>query len=217
MIERLNGRAAVGIAAVGLLLVVLAGWYGVVLPQRSKAADLSVQIEDAEYQFEAAQALIRGPSLRLSTAQLATLRTAIPDEVRMSQVLRQLSRASAKSRVRILGVTPQPAVAAGASEVVSMSVSIEGRYFAIREFLRLLRTQADIRFDDKVRASGRLFAIDTIQFAGASAEPGGGMIQATLTTAVFAFSGAVSTPVPGTDGTSAGVAAVDPGSEAARP
>ena len=39
MIDRLNGRAAVAIAAVGLLLVVLVGWLGVVAPQRSKAAD----------------------------------------------------------------------------------------------------------------------------------------------------------------------------------
>ena len=45
MIERLNGRAAVWIAAVGLLLVVLVGWFGVVSPQRSKAAELAVQIE----------------------------------------------------------------------------------------------------------------------------------------------------------------------------
>ena len=81
MIERLNGRAAVGLAAAGLLLVLLVGWFGVVSPQRSKAAELAAQIERRpRAQLAATQALIDGPVLRQSTAELATLRTAIPDE-----------------------------------------------------------------------------------------------------------------------------------------
>jgi len=215
MIERLNGRAAVGIAAVGLLLVVLIGWFVVVSPQRSKAAELAVEIEDTETQLEVTQALIRSPLLQQSTAELATLRTAIPDEVRMSQLLRQLSKASGDARVRILGITPQPVVSVGGADVVAMNIAVEGRYFAIRDFLRLLRTRADVR-DDKVRASGRLFAIDAIQFLGSSGEEGGSdLIQATLTVTAFAFSRPVTAPAPGTDGTSAGVAVVEPGSEAA--
>ena len=70
MIEKLNGRTAVGIAAVGLLLVLLIGWFGVVSPQRSKAAELTLQIEDADTQLAVAQALVNGPQLRLSTAEL---------------------------------------------------------------------------------------------------------------------------------------------------
>ena len=83
----------------------------------------------------------------------------------MSQVLRQLPGAS-RTRIRIVGVTPQPVDPAGVSDVVSMNVSIEGRYFAIREFLRLLRTQADIRSDDKVQSLPCLCPIHTIQFGG---------------------------------------------------
>ena len=144
MIERLNGRAAVGLAAAGLLLVVLVGWLGFVSPQRSKAAELQVKIDEAETQLAVTQALIQGPLLRQSTAQLATLRLAIPDEVRMSGILRQLSEASARSRVRVLGITPQPVVVnAGGPDIVAMSVAIEGRYFGIREFLRLLRARRD--------------------------------------------------------------------------
>ncbi|MEJ7791502.1 MAG: hypothetical protein WKF65_05975 [Gaiellaceae bacterium] len=213
MIERLNGRAAVGLAAAGLLLVVLVGWLGFVSPQRSKAAELQVKIDEAETQLAVTQALIQGPLLRQSTAQLATLRLAIPDEVRMSGILRQLSEASARSRVRVLGITPQPVVVnAGGPDIVAMSVAIEGRYFGIREFLRLLRARAEIRADE-VSAIGRLFAIDSIQFTGASAETGGGLIQATLSVTAFAFSDTVSTPVAG-----APVASGDePTAEAVRP
>lgn len=217
MIERLNGRAAVGIAAIGLLLVVLVGWFGVVSPQRSKAADLAVSIDNTELQLETTQALVEGPQLRLSTAELATLRTAIPDEVKMSQVLRQLSKASRDAQVRVLAITPSAPVSIGGASVVPINLSLEGRYFGIRNFLRLLRNRADLR-TDKVRASGRLFAIDSIQFAGAGAATSGGLIQATLSVTAFSFSDQVTAPAAGVDGgTPEGVAVVESGSEAATP
>jgi hypothetical protein len=215
MIERLDGRTSVLIAAVGLLLVVLVGWFGFVSPQRSKADDLAVQITDTQAQLAVTQALIDGPLLRQSTAELATLRKAIPDEIQMSQILRQLSRASRDAQVRLVGITPQPVTPVGVADGVPMSVSIEGRYFAIREFLARLRSRADIK-DDKVRASGRLFAIDSITFAGGNAETGG-LIQATLTMSAFAFSRPAAVPSATADGTSPGLSASAAEAEPASP
>jgi hypothetical protein len=194
MIERLNGRTAVAVATAGLLLVALVGWFGVLSPQRSKAAELSTQIDDAELRLQVAQALVEGPLLAQSKAELATLQTAIPDEVRMSGVLRQLSRASATSRVRILGITPGAPAVVGSTSVTSITVSLEGRYFAIREFLRLLRAGADLR-NEKVVATGRLFGVDSIQFSGGG-EGAGSIVQATLTVSAFAFQ--QPTAAPGT-------------------
>jgi Tfp pilus assembly protein PilO len=196
MMERLNGRVSLLLSAAGLLLVLLVGWFAVVSPQRSKAEELSVKIDAAETRLQIAQDLVRGPALQQSKAELATLKTAIPDEVRMSGILRQLSRASANSRVRILGITPAPAVAAGAADVVAITVAVEGRYFGIREFLRLLRAAADVE-DDKVKASGRLFGVDSIQFTGGDTT--GSMVQATLSVTAFSFRGAATAP-----GTAAG-------------
>ncbi len=190
MIERLNGRAALLISAAGLLLVVLVGWFGFVSPQRAKAEDLAVRIDQAEAQIAAAEAVAKTSLLRQSAKELATLRTAIPDEVRMSGILRQLSTASAASRVRVLSIAPQPRVAAGAADAIPMSLGVEGRYFGIREFLRLLRTRADVK-EETVRAKGRLFEIDSIQFTGGTTN--GGVIQATLAIKAFAFSRAATT------------------------
>jgi hypothetical protein len=209
MIDRLNGRAALAVAIAGLLLVALVGWFGVLSPQRSKAAELGTKIDDAELRLQVAQDLVRGPLLRESKAELATLQTAIPDDVRMSGVLRQLSRASAKSRVRILGITPGAPTTVGSTTVVPITVSLEGRYFAIREFLRLLRAGADMR-DDKVVATGRLFDVGSIQFTGGDTT--GGVVQATLTVNAHSFQDApataTATPTAPSDGTVA---------EAARP
>jgi Tfp pilus assembly protein PilO len=212
MIDRLNGRASVLIAAAGLLLVVLVGWFGFVSPQRSKADELAVRIDETETELVVLQALVNGPVLRRSTAELATLRTAIPDEVQMSQILRQLSQASADARVRVLGITPQPVSVVGAADLVSMIVTVEGRYFGIRDFLRILRSHAEIEPDQQVSATGRLFAIDQIQFTGAATE-NSSLIQATLTVNAFAFSQPVAVPVAG-DAGGAETGATETGAEA---
>jgi hypothetical protein len=185
MVERLNGRISVVIAAGGLLLVLLVGWLVFVSPQRSKANELAAEVSTTQTELAATQALLEGPELRQSTAELATLQTAIPDEIHMSQILRELSQASRDAQVRMLGITPQPVTSAGVANGVPMSVSIEGSYFAIRKFLRLLRSGAEIKAG-KVQASGRLFAIDAIAFTGGSGE-GSNRIQATLSVTAFAF------------------------------
>jgi hypothetical protein len=102
----------------------------------------------------------------------------------------------------------------GAADLVSMTVTVEGRYFGIRDFLRILRSHAEIEPDQQVRATGRLFAIDQIQFTGAATE-NSSLIQATLTVNGFAFSQPVAAPVAGDDGgPETGAAATETGAEA---
>ena len=145
MMQRLNGRVSLALSAAGLLLVLLVGWFGVVSPQRSKAAELSVQIDEAETQLRIAQDVVRGPALQESKAELATLKIAIPDEVKMSGILRQLSRASARhacaSRESRLSLQSRPARPTSSP----MSVTVDGPLFGIREFLRLLRARPTCR------------------------------------------------------------------------
>ena len=45
MIDRINGRLALLLAIAGLLIVLLAGWFVFVSPQRSKAAALTRRSE----------------------------------------------------------------------------------------------------------------------------------------------------------------------------
>ena len=80
-------------------------------------------------------------------------------------------------------------------QAIPITVTAEGHYFRLQKFVHLLRTAAIVD-SDSVHVSGRLLAIDSIQFSsGASTSSGTGtkgLITATL--AVDAF---VSTPAPG--------------------
>ena len=189
MVERLNGRPAIAVAAAGLLLIVLIGWLGFVSPQRSKADALVIKITETERQLAVTEAVARGAGLAQNAKDLAVLRTAIPDETSMPQILRQLTRAAADGNVAISGITPGAPVPSGVSNTIPLSLTIEGSYFGIREFLRHLRTRADMK-GDTLRATGRLYSVDSIQFSGGSSTRG--RINATVALSAYAFN----TPAP---------------------
>jgi len=184
MTRRINGRLALLLATAGLLVLVLAGWYVVVSPQRSKAAALDGQIGDANARLEATQVLLRSPAAHESIAKLRTLRVALPDDVRMSEILRQLSWASRTSGVRIDSILPTAPITSPAGQAVPITLSVTGHYFRLAKFMHLLKTRVDVR-DGNVQASGRLYAIDNISFA--TAGKGGSLIVATITLDAFVY------------------------------
>jgi Tfp pilus assembly protein PilO len=191
MIERLNGRPALAAAAAGLLLVLVVGWFGFVSPQRSKVAELDVQISDTETQLAVTEAVARQGPTAQNSKDLATLRTAIPDATSMPQVLRQLTRAAAAGNIAISGITPGAPVANGVANTIPLSLTLEGSYFGIREFLRQLRTRADMK-GESLRATGRLYSVESIQFTGGSDT--GGRINATVAMSAYAFNTPPSSP-----------------------
>jgi hypothetical protein len=193
MIDRINGRLALLLAIAGLLILVLAGWFMLVSPQRSKAAALDTQIGDASVKLATTQAFMRSPAAHQSVADLRRLRVALPDDVEMSEILRQLAWASRVSGVRIDSITPSAPVASTGAQAVPITLAVQGRYFRLAKFMQMLRIQAGVK-DGKVHASGRLYAIDNVSFA--NGDKGGGLITATLALNAFVH-GASATPAPG--------------------
>jgi hypothetical protein len=197
-IDRLNGRIAIALAAALVLIVVLAGWFLMVAPKRSKAAELETKTESAQFELTATRRFLKSSTGRKSAARLASLTRAVPAEPRMSGIVRQLSRAARSAGVRIDGITPALMVSTTGGQAIPIAVIAEGHYFRLQKFVHLLRTAVVVN-NDSVHVSGRLLAIDSIQFSnGASGSSGTGTkgpITATL--AVDAF---VSTPAPAAAG-----------------
>jgi Tfp pilus assembly protein PilO len=186
MIDRLSSRTALVIGAVGLLAVVLVGWFAVVSPQRSKASELDAKITESQTALALAESLNRADARRASSVEARALVRAMPAETQMSEILRQLSSAAKRTRVRVNSVTPQAAAPLSGYEALPMTVVVEGRYFGIANFLGALRTKTRVS-DDTVRGKGRLYSVDQVQFAG---NPEERMLQATMTLNAYRFSGA---------------------------
>ncbi|MFL5927308.1 MAG: type 4a pilus biogenesis protein PilO [Gaiellaceae bacterium] len=192
MIGRINGRLALLLSIAALLILVLAGWYAIVSPERSKAAALMTQIGDANVKLDTTKAFLRSPTAHQSAAQLRRLRIALPDDPRMSDILRQLAWAAGVSGVRIVGITPSAPVPSNGAQAVPIGLSVTGHYFRLAKFMHLLRTRAEVK-NGKVHAAGRLYAIDNISFSGGA---DGGLLTATLALNAFVY-GVAPAPVPG--------------------
>jgi Tfp pilus assembly protein PilO len=190
MIDRLSKRSALAIAAVGVLAVVLVGWFVFVSPQRSKASELEAKIGESRTALQLADALNRGGQQRQTAAQARMLVKAMPNETQMSQILRQLSSAAKATRVRVNSVTPQAAAPLAGYEAVPMALVVEGRYLGIANFLGRLRTQVRVG-PEKIRAKGRLYSVDSIQFVGGADQK---LLQATMTLNAYRYGGVAATP-----------------------
>ena len=209
MIARLSGRVAALLAGVVVVIVVLAGWFLLVSPQRSKAADLAVKIDQTQAQVASTQAYVDSPVTHRAVHDLARLRLALPDDPRTSQILRQLSATAGLAGISLDTITPSAAIPSSGGEALPISLTVTGHYFNISRFLHLLRNRIQVK-KDTVRGSGRLYTVDGIQFSGggasvASSTSGGGSassggsaaISATIMLNSYLFSSALS-PVTGT-------------------
>ena len=191
MIDRLSGRVALLLVVIGTLVIVLLGWFVLVAPERSKASKLDSQINDTNTQLQALTNLLEGPAGRQSLVSTRVFQKAVPDNVKMSEIMRQLSAAASASGVEVDGIAPGLPVPGAGTETQPISLSVKGHYFGLQKFLRLLRSSADLN-GDQVRATGRLYSVDTIQFSGGGTptpgqSSGSSVITATLALNAFVY------------------------------
>jgi Tfp pilus assembly protein PilO len=186
MIDKLSNRIAVAIAALGLVAVMLVCWFLVVSPQRSKASELQGKIDESNSALQLAESLNRAGQKQSTKKEARALVRAMPDQARMSQILRQLSWAAKSTRVRVNSVTPAANAPLSGYEAIPMTVVVDGHYLGITNFLGLLRTQVRAT-PEQIRAKGRLYSVDQIQFNGNADED---LLQATITLNAYKFGGA---------------------------
>jgi len=183
-----------GMVAAALLAVL--GWFALVSPQKSKNTDLSAQISDVQAQIRVTRITARsnGRTGKTTDEKLRALAVAMPNEVAMPTVLRQLLRNARLADVSLDSVKPAVGTVLNGYITVPIDVTVSGRYFKVERFLKRLRLQAATN-GDQVHAAGRLFDIATVQYASASGDVP--LITANLHLNAFVYSGSapVATPV----------------------
>ena len=186
MLKRISGRVALIIVAAAVLVVFLLGWFAFVSPQRSKASTLDAQIANTRLQIADNEKLLSGPAKRTSLAESRKIARVMPNQPLQSQLIRQLSAIAKSSEVQLTSISPSAAVVGATDEALPLAVSVNGHYFAIQRFLRLLRASADVR-NGKLVGRGRLFTVDSISFAGGAGSSGSSANAITATLALHAY------------------------------
>jgi hypothetical protein len=196
--NRLSGTTALLAAAAAALIVLLVGWFALVSPQRSKADKLDTQIGAVQTQISDAEHVLSSANQRQTAVALRAGRRAVPDQAQVSEILRQLAGAAAKSNVELDTIGPQAAVADVGTQDLPIVLSVKGHYFAIQKFLRLLQQSADVK-GGKIAGKGRLYSVGSITFANGGSQPGqptSSVISASLSITAYINSPATTPAVP---------------------
>lgn len=162
---KLSAKTVGGIAVAAVLLVTLVGWFLVISPPRSRAADLDVQIADARTELVRAKiAADNAKSDDELSAEYRRLTVAMPDQVQLSGAIRQLLKAAKISNVRVDSIQTSPLATVGGAQALPIDVVMTGKFGGVKRFLTTLRTLVAMD-GDQVRATGRLFSVSALEFA----------------------------------------------------
>jgi Tfp pilus assembly protein PilO len=186
------------VLAIGLVIVTAVAWFGVVGPKQGSGAALDAEISDYESKITIASRPKDDPTtgppvVEIEVADLFRLTKAMPDRDDMPGVLIELNSIAVSSGVRFLSIQPADAVNHGTYYSVPVTVTFEGNYYDLTDFLFRLRNLVSVR-DGELEASGRLYTLDSMSFAEGSE----GFPQITATLTLSAFSYGVLPSAPGT-------------------
>ena len=196
----------IAVIVFGFLLAGVGGYMMLIRPQHAKAADLDTQIADTNSAIDAARALTleakKGAQIRV--ADLYRLTKAMPDQVDMAGILLELNQVAEDSGITFEQITPSStATPISGYLAIPITVEFQGNFYDLSDFLYRLRNLVDVRHGT-LDATGRLFAIDEVDFAEAPPPPGFPQIRAHLVIDAFVYgTGTAPTVAPPTGATGA--------------
>lgn len=206
--RRFPPKALAGIVAGVVIVYALAGWLLLVSPKRSEASKLASELEAAQGQLVGARAAAR-PGVnapRIEVADIFRLSKAMPAATDMPGILLELSRVAEETGIAFDSIAPQPATPSSGYQVLPIQLVFQGNYYELSDFLFRLRNLVGVR-DGKLEATGRLFAVDKLEFTESPKKfPD---IQAALTVSAFVYGSdpaatAAPAPAPSADAPATG-------------
>ena len=202
--------AQVALLATLLLLVALMGYFSLISPKRSTAADLKKQTAAVQSQIDQnrssafTQAL---PAVR--SASVFSLTQAMPSKLATPGVILTLSELARASGITFDSIQPSSASSAPSTTAttvtadpfvaVPISVQFTGSYYDLLAFLQRVRNLVRVQ-NGKLFTAGRLFDVSAVDLTqGAAGWP---QVQATLTINEFVPQSVTATTAGTTDTTS---------------
>lgn len=157
--------ALIGIVVGAVFVFGLAGWFLLVRPQGAKLTDLKsqateVQAKIASYRQQVAAARA---APKIEVADVYRLAKAMPDRTDMPDLLLELSQLARETGIRFDSISPQASVVIGSYQVLPISVTFNGNFYNLADFLYRLRSLVRVTAG-QLDATGRLFSVDTLTF-----------------------------------------------------
>jgi type IV pilus assembly protein PilO len=192
-IKSLHPGALIGIMLGAVLVFGLAGWFLLVRPQGAKVKTLKAQATEVQAKIDAyhQQVAAARAAPKIEVADVYRLAKAMPDRMDMPDLLLELSQLARDTGIRFDSISPQTLTPIGSYAVLPISVTFQGNFYNLADFLYRLRSLVSVHAG-RLDATGRLFSIDTLTFNESTLKfP---QIQATLVIDAFVYGSGI--PVP---------------------
>jgi Tfp pilus assembly protein PilO len=176
------------VVALALVVVVAVAYFMLIRPQRAESARLDEEIAALEPKVDAALAASQGGEAQAAVrvAEVFELAKAIPGEEDMAGIILELDSVAAAAGTRFLSITPGAPAEKDGYEAIPISLTFEGSYYDLTDFLFRLRNLVAVR-DGDLAVKGRLFTLDSLDLHGAP--EGFPQIEAALTISAYVYGG----------------------------
>ena len=208
-----NPKILVGTVLGAVVVVVAIAWIAVVSPEKSKANKLNTEIASVQTQIDQKKAALQRPgvNVHVRASDIYRLTRAMPDTTDMSGIIFVLNQLANGRKLEFESVQPGPQVAQLGYNVQPITVIVQGRFADVSGFLGSLRQLVRVKRHE-LAATGRLFSVDSVDFAAPDNKKQFPNVKATLVVDAFTFAGGSLTPAtPSTSTPSAGSGTVAAG------
>jgi hypothetical protein len=184
--RKLSPIAAAGIGVGIAVILAAAGWFLLVSPQRSHAAELDVEIAAIEDQISAARvAKLQADDLQpIRAADLFRLAKAMPSDIDISGVLLELARIAKETGITFKSIVPGATASLTSFRIQPIELTFEGDFYSLSDFLYRLRSLVGVN-SGRLNAKGRLFTIDKLAFT--EGDDGFPQVAAALTVSAYLY------------------------------
>jgi type IV pilus assembly protein PilO len=193
--KALPQQAMIAIVVGAVLLLGLVGWFLLVHPQGGKVANLKRQALDVQEKIDAynQQVAAARSAPKIEVADVYRLAKAMPNKTDMPDLLLELSQLARDTGIRFDSISPQAFTTVGSYNVLPISVTFNGNFYNLADFLYRLRSLVTVHAG-RLDATGRLFAVDTLTFNESALKfPN---IQASLVIDAFVYAAAPAPAAP---------------------
>jgi hypothetical protein len=184
--RKLSPIAAAGIGVGIAVILAAAGWFLLVSPQRSHAAELDVEIAAIEDQINAARvAKLQADDLQpIRAADLFRLAKAMPSDIDISGVLLELARIAKETGITFKSIVPGATASLTSFRIQPIELTFEGDFYSLSDFLYRVRSLVGVN-SGRLNAKGRLFTIDKLAFT--EGDDGFPQVAAALTVSAYLY------------------------------
>lgn len=173
---------------IGVAILILAGvaYMVVIRPKRAEAGRLDEQIAEMQMKVTAAQLASRPQqqATAIKVADVFEVSKAMPDTDDMPGIILDLNSVAEATGIKFVSIQPSAATPKTGYSAIGITLSFEGNYFDLTDFLFRLRNLVTVR-DGRLSSSGRLFTLDTLSMK--EGKDGFPSINAGLTVSAYVY------------------------------